>query len=240
MLQKLCNHHPDISITYELRSFVNTGRRFPAYYLRLRKKGKEPLNPANYDHRKSSDLLFFCLFNLLILRKGLQRITIADVHNALRVLFPRTALVGDKYPRYLWQLEELTKYAGIRIIIIYRDGRDVAQSIYARTQTDWKDKDWAQDHLNSFPKIAARWVEAIEIMEKYADKIHIIRYENIVTDPETELTRLAEYLGVNPAGFSSEVISSSSVGKYKEQLTVEQINQVEMVAASTLRRLGYL
>jgi len=230
-----------MSITYELRSFVNTGRRFPAYFRRLRKKGKEPLNPnRKSDNLRLSDFLFFWHFTFLILRTGLQKITIAHVHDALRSLFPKTTLVGDKYPRYLWHLENLTQYDGIRIVIIYRDGRDVAQSIYTRTQTDWKDKGWARNHLNTLTKIANRWVKAIEMMEEYAKEIYIIRYEDFVTHPKKELTRLSEYLGVNPAGFAPEIISSSSVGKYKEILTDEQLAEVLEVAGPTLKRLGYL
>ena len=239
LLQELCNNHPQMTITYEFRSFLNTGKRFPEYFRGLRKSGRR-LNPNTPRKRRLLDLSFIWHFNLLILRRGLRRISIEHIHKTLQFIFPNAILVGDKYPFYLWHLSKLTAYDGIRIVIVYRDGRDVAQSINARMKTDWKDKKWAQKKYSNFSQTALTWVRAIELMEEYADQIYIIRYEEFVTNPKAELARLAEYLRVDPAGFKLEMIKSSSIGKYKQFLTKEQIAELVEVAGPTLERLGYI
>lgn len=236
MLQEVCADHPQISISHESKAFVKTGYDFPVYFRALRK----PSHPLGiFSKNKLVNHIYFWRLVIKLIASNYRNVTIADVHKAYHSLFPGAALVGDKYPNYLWQLKELTTYEGIRIVIIYRDGRDVAQSIYARVLTDWKDKKWAKKKYNSFTNIAIRWVQAIEVMEEYADQIHIIRYEEFVTHPEVELARLADYLSIDPAGFQPSMISSRSIGKFKEMLTKQQLGEFLAVAGPMLKRLGY-
>ncbi len=244
MLQQLFNNHPQMTITYEFRSFINTDKRFLEYYRGLRKnlwKGLTRRYTSKHTKtRKLSDFVFSWRFVFKILRRGHRKVSIAHIHETLQSLFPNATYVGDKYPSYLWHLSKLCAYDGIRIVIIYRDGRDVVQSILARVQTDWKDKVWAKKNLSTPTKIATRWVRAIETMEQYADQIYIIRYEDFVTNPTAELAHLAGYLNVDPAGFDHDQIKSSSVGRYKQMLTKEQIAEVVKIAGPTLERLGYI
>lgn len=239
MLQKLCNNHPQISISFESKAFLNTGKRFSEYYRNLR-KSKNRLDGEKSEKSILSKLIYFWRVDLQIYRRGYRKVTIANIHEIYQSLFPNVTVVGDKFPRYLWHLPKLTAYDGIRIVIIYRDGRDVAQSIYTKMRTAWEDKKWAQKNYSNFANIATRWVQSIRIMEKNSDDILIIRYEEFVTNPKVELARLAEYLKVDPVGFDYEMITSGSVGKYKEILTDDQIAEVIDIAGPTLERLGYM
>jgi hypothetical protein len=83
-------------------------------------------------------------------------------------------------------------------------------------------------------------VRAIEAMERNADRCHIIRYEELMANPREVLDALAGYLGVAPGGFDASIIRPTSVGKHREGLTAEELEQVMAVAGPTLERLGYL
>nr|MBN1230025.1 sulfotransferase [Anaerolineae bacterium] len=240
MLQKICNGHPEIVMTYESRIFLNTGRRFPGYYRGLNKKKKratyKQLAALSGYTRHAAALRFMGP----LLLQGYRKIDLAAVHRALQNLFPQAAYIGDKYPRYLYQLSEFADYADMRIVIIYRDGRDIAQSVLQRMRTDWKDKSWAEKNLRTPQDIAIRWVESIERMEAYRDRVYVIRYETLVNNPEAEFARLAEYLGIDPGGFDYSDITNASVGKYTQELTTQQLAEFMEVAGPTLERLGYL
>ena len=238
MLQRICNAHPQIVMTYESRILLNTGRRFSGYFRGFGNNWQKKFRRLAEANGSRQYVTVWRFLTALMLR-GYRRIDLAAIHHALESVFPQAACVGDKYPRYLFHLSEFVDYDDMRIVIIYRDGRDVAQSILQRVRTDWKDQVWAQNKLSTPQKIAARWVEAIEQMERYCDQIHIIRYETLVNNPEAEFARLAEYLGVDPAGFDYSGVKTNSIGKYKQGLTEEQLAEFMEVAGPTLERLGY-
>ncbi len=94
--------------------------------------------------------------------------------------------------------------------------------------------------MDSAPKVAARWVSAIEAMQKHGSRVYPMRYESLVRDPTRELSALGDWLEVDPAGFSTEEVRASSVGKYKTSLSSEEIDQVLEIAGPTMQSLGYL
>jgi len=78
------------------------------------------------------------------------------------------------------------------------------------------------------------------MMEKYSDTIHVVQYEQLVRQPETVITDLAKYLGVDPAGFDLSTIRDTSIGLYQTGLSPKQIRQIEEIAGPAMQRLGYL
>jgi len=44
---------------------------------------------------------------------------------------------------------------------------------------------------------------AIEAMEQHGDKVHLMRYEDLVADGRTVLAAFGNWLGVDPQGFST-------------------------------------
>ena len=156
----------------------------------------------------------------------------------LSKLLPNTPIVGDKFPGYFRKLPQLTQIDNACTLVIYRDCRDVVQSTLRKAQTDWHNKRWVR-RLDSAEKVAHRWVQAIELMEQHRDKVHIIRYEELVTNPGSVLARLGVYLQVDPAGFDQTIVRSTSIGKHKSGLTHEQLTVIHQIAGETMQRVGY-
>lgn len=56
--------------------------------------------------------------------------------------------------------------------------------------------------LDTSEKVAKRWVQSVELMDQYANQAYTIRYEDLVTDPQTILTDFSKFLEVDPQGFA--------------------------------------
>ena len=76
-------------------------------------------------------------------------------------------------------------------------------------------------------------------MEAQAERVHPVRYEDLVADAPAVLTRVAEVLGVDPGGFAVDSPHRNSVGRYRSRLAREELRDVEQIAGPTLARLGY-
>ena len=169
-------------------------------------------------------------------------IDLPAVEAALREIFPRAGIVGDKMPDYVHQLDMLAPTSGLASVVIYRDCRDVTSSHLKLARTSWRNQRWIQNQ-DTAEKVATRWVAAIETMEKQRDGIHIIRYEDLVREPSRELAILAEWLGVNPAGFPIRNIRSvrdDGIGKHREGLSEQELEAVMDIAGPAMARLGYV
>ncbi|MBA3562614.1 MAG: sulfotransferase [Gammaproteobacteria bacterium] len=167
-------------------------------------------------------------------------IGIPEIEDTLNSIFPGARIVGDKLPDYVFSLDELTEPAQLACLIIYRDCRDVTRSSLERFRTAERNSEYWRENLSTAEKIAKRWVRAIELMERYSEKLHVIRYENFVRNTGQELEALAKWLEVDPAGFPKEMIRDTSVGKYKGGLSNEEIGTVMKIAGPAMARLGYI
>ncbi|HWP93464.1 MAG TPA: hypothetical protein VNN20_14825 [Thermodesulfobacteriota bacterium] len=47
-------------------------------------------------------------------------------------------------------------------------------------------------------------------------------------------------MGVDPAGFSTKMVQNTSIGRYKRELTDEELATVMEIAGPTMKRLGYI
>jgi hypothetical protein len=177
------------------------------------------------------------LFNIHKLNREI--IDVPTIEAALRSIFAKTLIVGDKLPDYVFSLNELVETGGLSCLIIYRDCRDETSSVLEKTRTTWRNKMLVKDY-NTTEKIARSWVLAIEQMERYKDNVHIVRYEDLVHNPERELFALGNWLGVDPAGFSTKMLQNTSIGKYKRALADEELTTVIEIAGPTMERLRYI
>jgi hypothetical protein len=73
----------------------------------------------------------------------------------------------------------------------------------------------------------------------YKDKLHIIRYEDLIQQPHHEFEGLGRWLGVDPSGFSDKLIQDTSIGKYQKGLSEEEVATVMETAGATMTRYGY-
>ncbi|NLE43387.1 MAG: sulfotransferase [Chloroflexi bacterium] len=261
LLSQLCRGHPDMAITLELaclqgldlptteyaihilgRAARSQAPFVPLHFLKPRPSGPAAtFNPRSALRREIVRWanLGFATSHLARLILSRDRPTSATaMETALRGAFPKARIVGDKWPDYIWQLDELTREPNVRCVVIYRDARDVASSTLERVRTVWGKRVWTRS-INTAEKVADRWVYAMTVMERYASACHIIRYENLVLWPAETLTKLSEWLDVNPDGFPSQIVRASSMGKYRSGLTPEEMQTVIEIAGPTMERLGY-
>ena len=242
LLNHVCNSHPDITTTFEFKSFVGIQSR-SIRYLRLLsdpEKIKPILQQPNI-HLKKNRLAsedFYIKFTQSIPTARNPVIQFADVYSAYRSLLPDVRVFGDKYPGYVFKLDKFANIPELRKVIIYRDPRDVAISTLEKAHNEWKGKSFSKK-LNTADKIASNWVRAIAAMENHTGSIHRIKYEELIQDPETILSALAVYLDVDPAGFNYSEIRSSSVSRYRDALSPAEIQQIEIIAGQKMESLGY-
>jgi hypothetical protein len=164
-------------------------------------------------------------------------------------------IAGDKSPNDLLFLRILMKSEGISpqtpIIHIVRDFRDVCASIGERG--------WVQDMDLYFPRF---WNNANlylwALYRSRPEQYLLLRYEDLVVKPETQLTRVFRHLGLpfepsvlDPANRDPslvkqaahhhlrDAISPRKVGRYRGELSPEQIAAYERQAAEGLAIFGY-
>ncbi len=167
-------------------------------------------------------------------------IDVGVVETVLRRIFPAAGVVGDVDAYYSLNLEKFVGVLGLSIAIVYRDCRDVAATMAGRFNLQLRRREWPWAKImDTSMKLAKTWVNAIEVMERYTDQIHMIRYEELVTNPESVLEALGNWLDVDPQGFKSQILHSDKVGEYKRGLSEKEVSDIIVVAGPTLERLGY-
>jgi hypothetical protein len=164
-------------------------------------------------------------------------------------------LAGDKSPNDLLFLRILMKTQAISaetpIVHIVRDVRDVCASIHERG--------WIADMDLYFPRF---WNNAnLYLHRLYASRPKqyiLVRYEDLVADPALELTRVFAHLGL---AFEPDVLQPSNrdeslrnvsahaglfqpiaprkVGRFRDDLTPQQIAEYETQAHEGLLAFGY-
>jgi hypothetical protein len=244
MLFNLCWDHPQIGITGEFKCFRKLKSLVPVYLQAVEHKWREKSflqrigrkTPLMLRARGGMFLAGFSMFISLRVRR--RAVQVNDVEAALQLLFGKK-VVGDKYPRYVFWQDRFSTFPDLKRIMIYRDGRDVVSSFLQRIRTNWKNLPIAETENNA-RRVAERWVEAQESIDRNRDSLFVIRYEEFVRDPAPILAGMAGYLGVDPAGFRTSAIYTRSIGKYCRELTTEELRDVMDVAGTTLERLGYI
>jgi len=178
---------------------------------------------------------------LLRLRLSSRPIVDAALVDGLyRSFFPDVLHSGDKVPDYVFGLEQFTALDELSIIVIYRDCRDVTSSALKKARNEWKDHNPAGFRkMRNAEQIAKRWVRSISLMEKNRDRLHIIRYEDLVQTPGETLSALGEFLGVSGEEFPFELVRDNRIGKHRHGLSAEDLAVVMRIAGPTMDRMGY-
>ena len=93
---------------------------------------------------------------------------------------------------------------------------------------------------------AIQWQRCVEASRRDLDgldghQVAHVSYERLVADPLTEMTRIAEFVGVPTAGLPTSVsrVTGSSVGKGRARLGPQTVRRLESLTAPTLEALGY-
>jgi len=162
---------------------------------------------------------------------------------------------GDKTPLYLRSIEQLLEiWPSARIVVLVRDGRDVALSIIR-----------VPFGANNVWAAARSWGSGVRIGSAaerlHAQQVASVRYEDLVADPRHHVRRLCEFLSLtyddemlaieqsdpakivkDEAGWFtniSEGINTGPVGKWRGEMTARDQRVFAAVAGRELADLGY-
>jgi hypothetical protein len=161
---------------------------------------------------------------------------------------------GEKSPEHQLRLELLRElFPQAKVLLIYRDGRDVALSL---SRMSW----WAPDVELGF----ALWLHYYRIQKEVSGwrwpGLRLVRYEQLVQEPEQELRQILAFLelpyepqvltgtGSRQVLTSREVawkarsleqISAARVGLWRRELSAAQLALLERWGGWALQELGY-
>jgi len=160
---------------------------------------------------------------------------------------------GLKDPELTYHIDDLEKFLpDSKLVVIVRDGRAVTNS--------YMENKWGLG-TNAFTG-AQRWLNEVELQlafkEKHSESVHLLRYEDLVIQPDVELREILEFLDIP---FHEDVLQYSHkpsfyhktrenintyrnpdinlAKKWQEKLSNRQKNIVETVAGTMLRKLDY-
>jgi hypothetical protein len=162
---------------------------------------------------------------------------------------------GDKTPAYLHAVDELLAvWPDARVVVLVRDGRDVALSIRAVP--------FGPNNAYAAARWWARGIRAgIEAERRHPEQVLTLRYEDLVADPDTQVRRVCEHVGLGYngemlaiersgpgrivagqaawfAGVSAGITDAAS-GLWRAEMPEPDRRVVVAVAGAELRELGY-
>ena len=93
-------------------------------------------------------------------------------------------------------------------------------------------------------KCALRWRGSVRLSARLRaqtpeDQLCTVRYEDLVNRPARVIESVADYLGTPLSKAALAGIDDRGVGVWRDRLTHRQVTQVERIAGTELRRLGY-
>lgn len=179
----------------------------------------------------------------------------------------RIRVWGDKNNYYLNHIDEITDlFPSAKFIHIVRDGRDVACS-YREVMSSFSGQRFSPALPIAISDIANSWSgNVVKIHCQFQKKefsSFCIRYEDLVVDPEGQLTALCEYIGFefdsNMINFwkhnrsislepketmywkkkTTNPIDATSVGRYRSTLTNDEVNEFQSIANKALKLFRY-
>ena len=153
-------------------------------------------------------------------------------------------------------------YPAARVVHIVRDGRDAVCSLlekpwlrreqaraddagvpYGAYARFWVEPERRGDFETATDARRAAWVwRSYVTAARTAEGALEIRYEDLATDPASVAASLAAHLDVpvEPLAAALGRAHASSVGRYRAELSTEQLAEVDAEAGALLRELGYL
>lgn len=147
-------------------------------------------------------------------------------------------IVGATVHRHFVRL--LRVWPRARFVHLIRDPRDVARSVMGM---GWAGNVWTG---------SAKWIHAEEEWDALRRRLPAedwceLRYEDLIADPERELTRLCEFIGVRyspamlsyPEDTTYEAPNAAMGSQWKKKLTPSEVALVEGRVGSLLSSRGY-
>lgn len=152
-----------------------------------------------------------------------------------------------------WVLE---RFPEARLVHVVRDGRDVVCSMRQHPDRRWVDgvevKELRPQSVDSYMR---RWVRDTQAgIGRRGDPRYLeVRYEDLVAEPERVMRELVEALEEpwvpailvdrTPSGgkraHAGSRITTSSVGRWRHDMTADEHRRVQAIGGDLLARLGY-
>jgi hypothetical protein len=156
----------------------------------------------------------------------------------------------------------VTAYPRATVLHIVRDGRDVVCSLleqgWLRDRREGRDdaglpfgghvRSWVEPERRDEFLRASEAARAAWAWRRYAaaargapEHMLEVRYEELALDPPATAERIAARLGTSTAPLAAALsqVHGQSVGRWRRDLTPEQVEDVEREAGPLLRELGY-
>lgn len=165
----------------------------------------------------------------------------------------------------------LFKPAFPKVIYLVRDGRDVYVSYYYYRLKQLEEGISFSDYLRRTDHFPSLWQEHVDSwLKSDQDQPHIllVRYEDLLSKPETELRKIVDFIGIERSdeGISTAVevsrfdkmrkidqtkgrkynltgtkdfVRKGKAGTWQEEFSQEDIDYFKMTAGDMLIRLGY-
>jgi hypothetical protein len=156
----------------------------------------------------------------------------------------------------------MSAYPQALAIHMIRDGRDVACSLlergwlrknhgghddvhqpYGAYARFWVEPELAEtfESVSDARRAAWAWRRYVTAVRQQRERVVEVRYEQLVADGESVAREIAGHLGVpfEPLARAFEAVHGDSVGRYRNELSPEELADVELEAGSLLAELGY-
>ena len=156
----------------------------------------------------------------------------------------------------------LRAYPQATVVHIVRDPRDVAASLlqkgWLRAGREGRDdvgapyghhaRFWVEpgreeefDQADEARRVGWAWRRYMTAAQAAPSATVEVRYEELAADPETASERLAAHIGADPVILARALsrMHAESVGRWRRNLTPEQVAEVESEAAELMEELGY-
>jgi hypothetical protein len=153
---------------------------------------------------------------------------------------------GDKSPSYIARLELIkVSFPEARIIHIVRDVRDYCASIRQA---------WGKNIYRAADRWRKDLIRFNQFKRKYNEYVTEVRYEDLLADPVSEMSRLSRFLGLEFDRSMLEIggdvenlgdtkglagIQAGNMNKYSEKIREESIERIERIALPMMERYGY-
>ena len=125
-----------------------------------------------------------------------------------------------------------------------REGRDDAGLRYGGHVRSWVEPDRPAEFRAASEAARAAWAWRryfVAARQAPAEQTLELRYEELANDPRATAERIAARLGTSPGPLAESLsaVHARSVGRWRNDLTAEQVSDVEREAGALLRELGY-
>jgi hypothetical protein len=124
-----------------------------------------------------------------------------------------------------------------------RDGADDANLAYGAYTRFWVEPERGEEFARASEATRAAWAwrRYVTAARRFPERTLELRYEDMAANPDEVASTIGAYLGSDPGPLAEGLRKAhrQSIGRYRQELTVAQLTDVEREAGALLAGLGY-